>query len=87
MTLSWDDAAWEDFQYWLDTDKTIARKIRALLKECLRTPTTGTGKPEPLKHDFAGFWSRRISGEHRLIYRFEADLVYVLQCRFHYTKK
>ncbi len=56
MTLSWDDAAWEDFQYWLDTDKAIARKIRALLKECLRTPTTGTGKPELLKHDFAGFW-------------------------------
>ena len=62
-------------------------KIRVLLKECLRTPTTGTGKPESLKHDFTGFWSRRISGEHRLIYRFEADLVYVLQCRFHYTKK
>ncbi len=86
MTLSWDAAAWEDFQYWLDTDKAVVRKIRTLLKECLRTPTTGTGKPEPLKHDFAGFWSRRISGEHRLVYRFETNLVYVLQCRFHYAK-
>ncbi|AWM34693.1 type II toxin-antitoxin system YoeB family toxin [Hymenobacter nivis] len=55
MTLSWDTAAWEDFQYWLDTDKATARKIRALLKECMRILTTGTGKTELLKHDFAGF--------------------------------
>ena len=81
MTLSWDDAAWEDFRYWLDVDK--ARKIRALLQERPRTPTTGTGKPEFFEYDFAGFWSRRISGEHRLLYRFESDLVYVLQCCFH----
>jgi len=53
MTLSWDAAAWEDFQYWLDTDKAMTRKIRGLLKECPRTPSMG--KPGPLKHDFAGF--------------------------------
>ena len=86
MTLSWDKDAWEDFLYWLDTDKASARKIRALLQECLRTPTTGTGKPEALKHDYAGYWSRRISGEHRLVYRFEAGLVHVIQCRYHYSK-
>lgn len=87
MTLSWDADAWEDFQYWLDADKAIARKIRALLKECLRTLTTGTGKPEALKHDYAGYWSRRISGEHRLVYRFEKDLVHVIQCRYHYAER
>ena len=64
----------------------MARKIRALLKECLRTPATGTDKPGPLKHVFAGFWSRHISGEHRLVYRLEANLGNVLQCRFHYAK-
>ncbi len=67
MTLRWDLHAWDDFLYWLDTDKAIARRLRALLKECLRTPTTGTGKPELLQHDFAGCWSRRITDEHRLV--------------------
>lgn len=55
MTLSWDNAAWEDIQYRLDTDKAMARKIQALLKECLRTPTTGTGKPGAFKHYHAGY--------------------------------
>ena len=84
MTLSWDTAAWEDFQYWLDTDKAMARKIRALLKECLRTPTTGTGKPEALKHDFAGYWSRRITDEHRLVYKVVDQEVRIAACRYHY---
>ena len=83
MTLSWDPAVWEDSPYWLDTDKVVARKIRALRQEWLRTPRTGAGKPEALKHDYAGYWSRRISSEHRLVYRFEADLVHVIQCRYH----
>ena len=87
MTLSWDAAAWEDFLYWVDNDKTTVLKIRALPKECLRSPTTGTGKPEALKHDYAGYWSRRVSGEHRLIYRFDEELVHVIQCRYHYTDR
>ncbi|GAA4005412.1 Txe/YoeB family addiction module toxin [Hymenobacter fastidiosus] len=86
MTLSGDTAAWEGFQYWLDTAKAVARKIRALLTECLRTPTTGTGQPEALKHDYAGYWSRRISDEHRLVYRFEANLLHIIQCRYHYAQ-
>lgn len=86
MTLSWETAAREDFLYWPDTDKATTRKIRALPKERLRTLTMGTDKPEVLKHDFAGYWSRRISGEHRLVYRFEAGLVHVIQCRYYYSK-
>ena len=86
MTLRWDLHAWDDFLYWLDTDKAIARRLRALLKECLRTPTAGTGKPELLQHDFAGCWSRRITDEHRLVYQVGPDFILVLQCRYHYRK-
>ena len=76
--------AWEDYLYWQQTDKSILRKINSLIKEIERTPFEGTGKPEPLKHNLAGWWSRRLNLEHRLIYRVENESVIILQCRYHY---
>lgn len=84
MDIFWDSAAWEDYQYWLATDKKTLKKINRLIKECQRTPFTGTGKPEPLKENFSGFWSRRITGEHRLVYKVENNVLYIAQCRYHY---
>lgn len=84
MDIFWDRAAWEDYQYWLTNDKKTLKKINRLIKECQRTPFTGTGKPEPLKENFSGFWSRRITGEHRLVYKVENNVLYIAQCRYHY---
>ena len=88
MNLVFTTNAWEDFGYWLDHDKEMAEKIRALLKDIVRNPFQGLGKPEPLKYDLKGYWSRRISGEHRLVYKIEGEkkLQYciIIQCRFHY---
>ena len=76
--------AWADYQYWIQHDRTVARRIARLIEECLRNPFQGTGKPEPLKHDLAGYWSRRITEEHRLVYRITGDRCIVVQCRYHY---
>lgn len=84
MDLSWDKDAWEDYLYWQTTDKAVLRRINELIKESLRTPFEGRGKPEPLKENLAGFWSRRITNEHRLVYRIEANRLHIIQCRFHY---
>ncbi|MGL4630216.1 MAG: Txe/YoeB family addiction module toxin [Leadbetterella sp.] len=82
--LSWDIAAWEDYNYWLDLDKKVLKKINDLIKETLRMPFTGKGKPEPLRGNFSGYWSRRITDEHRLVYKVYDDRIHVIQCRFHY---
>ena len=84
MNLVIKPTAWEQFLYWQETDKATLRKINSLIKECLRHPFEGTGKPEPLKGDLSGFWSRRIDREHRLVYRVTADALEVLSCRYHY---
>lgn len=84
MDIFWDRAAWEDYQYWLTNDKKTLKKINRLIKECQRTPFKGTGKPEPLKENYSGFWSRRITGEHRLVYKVENNVLYIAQCRYHY---
>ena len=84
MDLFRDKAAWEDYQYWIDTDKKVLRKINSLIKECQRTPFEGTGKPEALKQNLSGFWHRRITGEHRFVYKVENDVLYIAQCRYHY---
>jgi toxin YoeB len=84
MDLFWDKSAWEDYQYWIDTDKKVLRKINALIKECQLTPFAGTGKPEALKQNLTGFWSRRITGEHRLVYKVENEVLFIAQCRYHY---
>jgi toxin YoeB len=70
--------------YWQSTDKALLKKINSLIKEIERTPFEGSGKPEPLKHNLAGWWSRRINLEHRLVYKIENDTVVISQCRFHY---
>lgn len=89
MNFEFTENAWEDFEYWMSTDQTIAQKIKELLNDIKRNSFQGIGKPEPLKHDLKGFWSRRITGEHRLVYKIEGtkgknQKCYILQCRFHY---
>jgi toxin YoeB len=78
------DESWEDYLYWQKTDKNMLLKINNLLKDISRTPFTGIGKPEPLKHKYKGFWSRRIDGELRLIYKVKDDEIQIAKCRFHY---
>lgn len=84
MKIVFMSTAWEDYLFWQQNDKTILKKINALIKEAMRTPFEGTGKPEPLKENLSGFWSRRINLEHRLVYKVEEDNIYILQCRYHY---
>lgn len=84
MELSWQTHAWEDYLYWQATDKKILIRINELIKDTLRNPFKGIGKPEPLKGKYAGCWSRRIDAEHRLVYTVSADKIYILQCRYHY---
>lgn len=84
MILSWSDEAWEDYLYWQSTDKQILKRINMLIKEIKRTPFEGVGKPEPLKHDLKGFWSRRIDKEHRLVYEVTSDGLLIVMCRYHY---
>lgn len=78
------DESWDDYTYWQKTDKKILAKINELIKDISRTPYVGLGKPEPLKYKYKGFWSRRITEEHRLIYQVKGDELYILKCRFHY---
>jgi toxin YoeB len=84
MNLLFTDEAWEDYTYWQQYDKKLLKKINTLLKEIKRTPYEGTGKPEPLKYELQGCWSRRINQEHRLVYEVFDGQINVLACRFHY---
>lgn len=78
------DESWDDYLYWLKTDKKILQRINELIKDIKRNPFSGIGKPEPLKHKYKGCWSRRITDEHRLIYQVKDDEIVILKCRFHY---
>ncbi len=78
------DESWEDYLYWQKTNKKYVKKINDLLKAISREPYAGIGKPEPLKHNYQGFWSRRIDNEHRLIYQVKDDEILIAKCRFHY---
>lgn len=84
MRLVFVDESWEDYLYWQKTDKKLLKKINELIKDIARNQFTGIGKPEPLKHKYQGFWSRRINSEHRLIYQVKADEIRIVKCRFHY---
>lgn len=84
--LQWDFDAWEDYLYWQSHDKKILKRINQLLKDISRSPFDGIGKPEPLKEDLAGFWSRRIDDEHRIVYAVENDRVLIFSCRGHYDR-
>jgi toxin YoeB len=87
MRITFSKNAWEDYVYWQTEDKKVLRKINTLIRDIQRTPYEGIGKPEPLKFDLAGFWSRRIDLEHRLVYRVEDSDILIYACRFHYDKK
>jgi toxin YoeB len=84
MKLVFSEQAWADYLYWQTQDKKILERINMLLKECARTPFEGPGKPEPLRGDLRGWWSRRIDREHRLVYRVEDGALLIAQCRYHY---
>lgn len=82
--IQWDLDAWEEYCYWQQTDKAILKRINLLLKDIRRSPFDGIGKPEPLKENLSGFWSRRIDATHGLAYAVEEDSVVVTSCRGHY---
>lgn len=84
MKLVFADEAWEDYLYWQKQDRKMVERINKLIRDIQREPFAGVGKPEPLKHALAGFWSRRITDEHRIVYRIEGDELQIVQLRFHY---
>ena len=84
MKVIFADAAWEDYLHWQTADRKQLARINRLIKECLRHPFEGTGKPEPLRGDLSGFWSRRIDRQHRLVYRVTDTALEIAQCRSHY---
>ena len=84
MIICWASTGWEDYRYWQKTDKKVLKRINALIKEIQRTPFSGIGDPEPLKHNWSGYWSRRIDREHRLVYKYSDEKIYIAQCRYHY---
>ena len=86
MKVTFHDEGWDDYLYWQTHDRKLLAKINTLIKECSRTPFTGTGKPEPLRGEFSGWWSRRINEEHRLVYRKTEDGLLIAQCRYHYAR-
>jgi toxin YoeB len=84
MIISWTEFSWESYLYWQTTDKKIMKIINELIKDIKRSPFEGIGKPEPLKFDLAGKWSRRINDEHRLVYEIRNRELIIFQCRYHY---
>ena len=84
IALAWTQIAWDEYVSWQKEDLKIVEEINGLLEECIRTPFTGTGKPEPLKGNLTGYWSRRITRTHRLVYLPEDKVIYVISCRYHY---
>lgn len=76
--------AWADYQFWAENEPATARRVTRLIADCLRGPLTGIGKPEPLKHELGGCWSRRITKEHRLVYKMDGRRCLIVQCRYHY---
>ena len=84
MLKIWTDEAWADYLYWQQEDRKILGRINTLLKDIDRNGYTGIGKPEPLKHEFSAYWSRRITEEHRLVYRIQGETIIIVSCRKHY---
>lgn len=84
MKLIFSEQAWEDYLYWQKADRKLMERINHLIREIQRQPFAGIGKPEPLKHAFAGYWSRRVNDEHRIVYKIQDDSVLIAQLRYHY---
>jgi addiction module toxin, txe/yoeB family len=87
MIKSWTDEAWEEFEYWSKNDKKIFKRILELIKDIDRNGYTGIGKPEALKHDLSGYWSRRIDSGNRIVYKIEDGIIKIVQCGSHYRDK
>jgi len=92
MNIFFTGKGWEQFEYWVETDKVIVDKVKDLIRSIIQTPFKGLGKLEPLKHKYKGYWSRRITQEHRLVYKIsgkkgENQMCTIIQCRFHYDDK
>lgn len=83
-SLAFTDVGWEDYQHWQKEDPARLAKINELIEACIADPFKGIGKPEPLKGNLTGYWSRRIDRQHRLVYAVLDDVLYILQCRYHY---
>lgn len=86
MRLVWDSNAWEDYLWWQSQDRKTLKRVNLLIHDVVRNGNEGIGKPGPLKYDFAGYWSRRITDEHRLVYKVTADQVLIAACRYHYGR-
>ena len=84
MKLVFSDEAWDDYLYWQKQDRKMVERINRLVQDVMREPFAGVGKPEPLKHALAGWWSRRITDEHRMVYRLDGDALLLAQLRYHY---
>ncbi|MEP6982457.1 MAG: Txe/YoeB family addiction module toxin [Sphingomicrobium sp.] len=88
MNVSFSDNGWDDYQHWINNDRKILKRLNSLIEECRRDPFKGTGKPEPLRENLKGWWSRRITAEDRLVYRVQGSgkdqVLEIIQCRLHY---
>ncbi|RLA70921.1 MAG: Txe/YoeB family addiction module toxin [Epsilonproteobacteria bacterium] len=84
MNLTWTDESWDEYLYWQTHDKKVLKRINLLVKDLKRDPFDGLGKPEPLKYELAGCWSRRITDEHRIVYEVMDNSIVIISCRFHY---
>ena len=84
MKLIFSEHAWDDYMYWQKTDKKIAKRINIIIKDIQRNKYEGIGKPEPLKHNLSGYWSRRIDNAHRIVYKIENDSILIAQLKYHY---
>lgn len=84
MKILWTDEAWEDYLWWHKTNDKVFQRINRLIENIQETPFDGLGKPEPLKHELSGYWSRRITDEHRLVYKIDDGRIIIAQCRYHY---
>lgn len=84
MKLVFSEHAWDDYLFWQRADKKILQRINQLIKDIQRSPFEGIGKPEPLKHTLSGYWSRRITDEHRLVYKIGSEELFIAQLRYHY---
>lgn len=85
MKLVWDERAWDDYAWWQTQDRKVLKRINILIRDVERNGNEGIGKPEPLKYGFHGYWSRRITDEHRLVYKVSEDEIRIAACRYHYA--
>ena len=86
LKLVFADQGWEDVSYWIGHDRKVAKRLLRLIDECRKTPFEGIGKPEPLRENYSGYWSRRITDEHRLVYKVSDNELWIAQARYHYAK-